>query len=701
MKPVTRNADSLKSLTTRLKGLKLSLSNISQYVKNFKEGTPVAQINVRLEKLDVLLVQISEAIWEIQAHEDFTEPEGLQREQLEMENRYYDAKSFLAEKVGEVQHNSVQNQSTRPGDVTLRGGMDHVRLPQIQLQSFDGNIDEWLSFRDLYTSLIHEKPDLPDVEKFHYLKGCLAGEAKALVDPLKITRDNYQVAWQSLLKRYNNSKLLRKKQVQALFKLPSLTTESIADLHRLVDGFDRVILTLDQIIQPAEFKDLLLVEHLSARLDPSTRRGWEEHSSTKDQDTIKDLLEFLQRRIQVLEALPAKVESKVFEQSPQRRKKPYSPKVSNSAVQSYNAKCPSCAEIHGLHTCPSFLRMSQSSRESFLREASLCRNCLKRGHIARECTSKFSCRYCRGRHHSLLCFKGGERKSSQGSPRRSISGGTPKQGSISTNFRAANALAVESTSSNAAQCASSQVLLATAVLVVEDDVGRRYPARALLDSGSECNFISANLCEAMNVSIQKANIAIQGIGQSGVKATHKTKAVIKSRVSSYARSMEFLVLPKVTASLPTSTVQASGWDIPEDIQLADPEFFRSRRIDLVLGIQAFFSFFPSGKEILLGKDLPVLTESVFGWIVTGEVTSASQAIGYTCNMAISQKQIAERRLARDRRQKQYGGFITAHLELGRIRRVDESEEMANKRGFLSRHAVIKKSDILKSDQGRL
>ncbi|XP_062541560.1 uncharacterized protein LOC134209581 [Armigeres subalbatus] len=125
------------------------------------------------------------------------------------------------------------------------------------------------------------------------------------------------------------------------------------------------------------------------------------------------------------------------------------------------------------------------------------------------------------------------------------------------------------------------------------------------------------------------------IGQSGIKTSHKIKAVVKSRVSSYARSMEFLVLPKVTASLPTSTIQASGWDIPVDIELADPEFFRSRKIDLVLGIQAFFTFFPSGREIQLGKSLPVLTESVFGWIVTGEVTSDSQAIRYSCNMAVS------------------------------------------------------------------
>ncbi|XP_062698515.1 uncharacterized protein LOC134284160 [Aedes albopictus] len=517
---------------------------------------------------------------------------------------------------------------------TLHGMMDHVRLPQIKLQCFDGNIDDWLSFRDLYTSLIHEKPDLPAVEKFHYLKGCLAGEAKALIDPLKITRDNYQVAWQTLLKRYNNNKLLKKKQVQAIIKLPSLIKESATDLHKLVDGFDRVIQTLDQIIQPADYKDLLLVQLLSSRLDPTTRRGWEEHSSTKQQDTVKDLLEFLQRRIQILEALPAKVETKI-DHSLLPKRKPFSAKVSNNAVQSNNAKCPSCSEIHGLHICPAFLKMSLSSRESLLRAQSLCRNCLKRGHLARECASKFSCRYCKARHHSLLCFKAGDANGSQGLSGKSNLGDSAKQDGTGANSKAANASAVESTSSNAAQCVSSQVLLATAVVVIEDDQGSRYPARALLDSGSECNFITENLYQTMKVAVKTTDISIMGIGQSSTKASRKIKAVVKSRNSSYARSMEFLVLPKVTACLPTSTVQANGWDIPVDIELADPEFFRSRKVDLVLGIQAFFSFLPTGREIQLGKGLPVLTESVFGWIVTGEITTASQGTKYTCNMAVS------------------------------------------------------------------
>lgn len=120
-----------------------------------------------------------------------------------------------------------------------------------------------MSFRDIYTSLIHHKADLPPVEKFHYLKGCLEGEAKALLDPLKITAANYQIAWDTLLKRYNSSKLLRKRQVQALLKLPSLAKESVGELQRLVEGFDRAVQNLDQVVEAVEYKDLLLVELLS------------------------------------------------------------------------------------------------------------------------------------------------------------------------------------------------------------------------------------------------------------------------------------------------------------------------------------------------------------------------------------------------------------------------------------------------------
>ncbi|XP_058827011.1 uncharacterized protein LOC131686992 [Topomyia yanbarensis] len=349
----SKKGPSLKALLTKFKGQQTSFNNISKFVENFPEGTTASQITVRLERLDDLWEKISESIYEVEAHEDFTDSDVYLKERTDFENRYYDIKSFLLDKAKDLQDVVQLDQSTRAADATLHGGMDHVRLPQIKLQNFDGNIDEWLSFRDLFTSLIHWKPDLPEVEKFHYLKGCLGGEAKALIDPLKITRGNYLIAWETLLKRYNNSKLLKRRQIHALFKLPTLGKESVVELQGLLEGFERSIQTLDQVVQPADYKDLLLIEILSSRLDTNTRRGWEELSSTKEQDTLKELTDFIQRRIRILESLPIKTADNRQESAATIKKKPWV-RVSNSAMQNTTGKCPACPDNHLLHLCPVF-----------------------------------------------------------------------------------------------------------------------------------------------------------------------------------------------------------------------------------------------------------------------------------------------------------------------------------------------------------
>ncbi|XP_062533492.1 uncharacterized protein LOC134202507, partial [Armigeres subalbatus] len=249
-------------------------------------------------------------------------------------------------------------------NATGLGNLDHLKLPQIKLQTFGGNVEEWLSFRDLFSSLIHGKADLLEVEKFYYLKGCLQGEPKNLIDSLPITSANYNIAWDLLLKRYDNNKNLKKLQVQALFKLPCLTKESSSDLHTLVDGFERIVQTLDNIVQPADYRDLLLVNMLTTRLDPVTRRGWEEFSSTKQQDTVEKLSDYLQRRIRMLESLPVKAaESRSTPQWQQAGKpKATSMKSSYSTTQVVVGRCIVCGASHLLFQCSVFQAMPQFER---------------------------------------------------------------------------------------------------------------------------------------------------------------------------------------------------------------------------------------------------------------------------------------------------------------------------------------------------
>ncbi|XP_055632599.1 uncharacterized protein LOC129773073 [Toxorhynchites rutilus septentrionalis] len=637
----SKRSPSLKLLKTRLKEVMVTFNDIWQFTEQFEEEVTNSQIDIRLEKLDELWEKFGDTLIEIRAHDDFVaEQDDFDEERQEFSTRYYKTKAFLMDKIKERREPLTPNQSIRVGDMTMQEPPDHVRLPQIKLQTFDGDIDAWLSFRDLFSSLIHLKADLPEVEKFHYLKGCLMGEPKNLIDPLPITKANYQIAWDMLMKRYNNCKQLKKRQVLSLFKLPTLSKESVPELHNLLESFERIVQTLDQIIRP-DYKDLLLVNMLSTRLDPVTRRGWEEVSSTKEQDTIADLTDFLHRRIGVLESLPPKpVDTRGVPQFPTQNKQKFGTGKANfNSFPTATIRCVACKENHLLYQCSRFRSMLVSERDTLLKTHSLCRNCFKTGHQARTCESKYSCRNCKGRHHTLVCFKPGKDSNVKiaSVARNDCNSEEAGCSSGSNSSRVSNTAASDVQLSGSAQRFSSSILLATAVVLIENCEGSWYPARALLDSGSESNFISERLCQRLKLKRDEVDISVHGIGQAATKVHHRIHTAVKSRISNYMREMNFLVLPKVTVNLPTATVNTKGWSIPNGIKLADPAFFESKAVDLVLGIEAFFEFFESGKRETLGENLPILTESVFGWIVCGGISVPNHGIHINCNVSASEK----------------------------------------------------------------
>lgn len=222
-------------------------------------------------------------------------------------------------------------------------------------------------------------------------------------------------------------------------------------------------------------------------------------------------------------------------------------------------------------------------------------------------------------------------------PAKDDSSSSSKEGqSNSSSTQVANMVATEVLVSNTAQECSSQMLLATAVLFVEDDDGNRIPARALLDSGSESNFITERLSQRLKVERKRVDVSVSGIGQAVAQVKQRIVATIQSRISSFSRVLSFLVLPKVTVKLPTTSIQAQGWSVPQGIELADPAFCVSKGVDMVLGIEAFFDFFVTGRRISIGEQLPALNESVFGWVVCGGLSNTNQSLKVNCNVSTSE-----------------------------------------------------------------
>ena len=61
---------------------------------------------------------------------------------------------------------------------------------------------DWASFRDYFTSLIIQNNSLDNLQRLHFLKSLLEGEAASLLKVISLTENNFVSAWDRLKDRF-------------------------------------------------------------------------------------------------------------------------------------------------------------------------------------------------------------------------------------------------------------------------------------------------------------------------------------------------------------------------------------------------------------------------------------------------------------------------------------------------------------------
>nr|XP_029709473.1 uncharacterized protein LOC109417556 [Aedes albopictus] len=288
--------------------------------------------------------------------------------------------------------------------------------------------------------------------------------------------------------------------------------------------------------------------------------------------------------------------------------------------------CFACSDRHFMFQCQSFAKMPVSQRRDLVSQRKLCWNCFRTGHQARSCTSKFSCRSCRDRHHTLLHDPSQPGKSSSAPAVTSKSHEALSVPSTSAPGPASTSQQV----SMSVQSQASTVLLQTVALHVVDVHGKSFEARALLDSGSMSNFISSDLANLLAIPQSEADVSVAGIGQSHCKLKRAVSATVRSRIGSFSTQLRFLVIDHPTTNLPTIHVKLSSWKLPK-VELADPQFHVPNKIDLVIGGEVYWDLH-TGKKLSLGRGLPYLIETRFGWTLCGS-TSQDSTDSVACQLS--------------------------------------------------------------------
>lgn len=106
-----------------------------------------------------------------------------------------------------------------------------------------------------------------------------------------------------------------------------------------------------------------------------------------------------------------------------------------------------------------------------------------------------------------------------------------------------------------------EVLLSTAIIYTADKKGKLHEARALLDSGSQSNFMSRELSQRLRLNLEKVWVPIYGIGQGIIDITH----YMYSRFNNAKFDSHFLIIDNITENLPAKTINLNHITIPKNI----------------------------------------------------------------------------------------------------------------------------------------
>lgn len=239
--------------------------------------------------------------------------------------------------------------------------MPRSALPRIKLPNFSGDYQSWRSFHDLFTALIKDNMDLSSVEKMHYLKTCVTGEAARLVGNLPVSGDNFAVAWALLVSRYENKRYLVTAQLDRITGLKPLKTKSAQGLRAFLTTISEAMGAIRALGCAVHHWDPLLLHLLVRLLEPDTREAWEvKLGSSSVYPTYLQFEEFLVGRTRALENLnlPAFAPSSYKEQSNSFSGKPRAKIAAHVATPTTNsgtATFPLCGASHYLARCERYL----------------------------------------------------------------------------------------------------------------------------------------------------------------------------------------------------------------------------------------------------------------------------------------------------------------------------------------------------------
>ena len=257
-------------------------------------------------------------------------------------------------------------------------------------------------------------------------------------------------------------------------------------------------------------------------------------------------------------------------------------------------KCRVCSRYHPLRLCRKFQDMTVTERQRCVREKNYCINCLAHDHQVRQCSSKARCKHCAKSHHSMLHVQM-RRDSRVDRPAVSVPSvrkSTPRSSDSSGSVDLIPHIRI-----------SESILLPTMCCIFYLPDKSSLTLRCLLNTGSPHSQVCTPLVEEKGLerhSMDESSscwMALESIYDNSVVVEH------------LFRVKDFDIIT------PNISLPASSASLYRNIALADPKFYLSDTIDIIIGMDLYNKIIIPGSIKKAGQ--PDAINSVFGYVITG------------------------------------------------------------------------------------
>jgi len=477
-----------------------------------------------------------------------------------------------------------------------------------ELPSFSGDPEDWPGFVAQFEKST-EVCGYSDEENMLRLQRCLKGRARESVKSILHLPEQLKNVMSTLALTFGRPGAIVKSMIYKVKSIPNPREDKLDSLIDFSNSVKNLVATMETLHCVGNMTNPQLLEDLVAKLPNSLKIHWGMMAASLKREE-PDLMEFScwldEMALAASYVSPWAPARDSIKQKSQEQAKPFHQKQPLfTTTQSYQSKCKFCSENHFISKCENFLSKDQDFKSTWMRDSGLCFSCLSTGHMARDCKKKRKCGLngCDRYHHRIL------HDESRTNAVRETS--LAQQGHVVAH-------SIEST---------PQILFRLLPVKLFGP-HCEITTHALFDEGSSVTLMDASLFRELGLSGERDPLRLTWVNESSRLEKNSMRVAVEIQgvnVSTCKYKLEN-VRTVTNLALPLHSVDVknlkSRWSHLDAVNVGDMKNVRPR---LLIGQDNCNLIIP--REVIEGPpNAPVLSRSLLGWSIHGNVTALKDRI---------------------------------------------------------------------------